>query len=112
MSSWNNIKSQINSGYQQAKNYGSYYGNKTRSGAKSGGRAVLNDYGLSDALNSTAQAHAKGYNTAVKTGLMTGSKAGKLVAGKVIPGVGWAMTIKDGYTFVKGFTNGWNAYGR
>ena len=77
---------------------------------ESGVHNVVKGYSLKDAAKDIGMAKGDAYAKAVKAGLITAGKAGR-VAAKAIPAVGWISIAADGLKFAGGFIDGWWMYG-
>lgn len=76
----------------------------------SGINNVVKDYSLKDATKNIAQAKGDAYAKAVKGGLITAGRVGR-VAAKAIPVAGWFSTASDVRKFASGFVTDWMMYG-
>jgi hypothetical protein len=70
----------------------------------------LGGFKLKDAAKDIALAKGDAYAKAVKGGLITAEKVGR-VAAKAIPVAGWFSTASDVRKFASGFVTGWLMYG-
>ena len=76
----------------------------------SGMHNVVKDYTLKDAAKDIGLAKGDAYAKAVKAGLITAGKVGRIAA-KAVPVVSWVSSLSDAGKFVSGFITGWQMYG-